>query len=101
VDSYGQEGEQFQYPYAVSEREFLVSYDPQSAGNRRYSRPYAVYLMTIDGRRELLAWDSENFVQPGDTVSGAGAAARSAERGGLQEEDGDLLRAGHLLWAGP
>ena len=59
VDSYGQEGEQFQYPYAVSEREFLVSYDPQSAGNRRYSRPYAVYLMTIDGRRELLAWDSE------------------------------------------
>jgi hypothetical protein len=59
VDSYGQEGEQFQYPYPLSEREFLVSYDPWSAGNRQYSRPYAVYLMTMEGRRELLAADEE------------------------------------------
>lgn len=58
VDSYGQEGEQFQYPYPLSETEFLVTYDPQGSPNRQYVRPYAIYFMTIDGRRELLATDS-------------------------------------------
>jgi len=59
VDSYGQEGEQFQYPYPLSETEFMVTYDPQGSPNRQYFRPYAVYFMTIDGRRELLAIDSD------------------------------------------
>jgi hypothetical protein len=57
VDAYGQEGDQFQYPYPLSEAEFLVAYDPQGSGNQRYVRPYAIYLMTIHGRRELLAAD--------------------------------------------
>ncbi|HUU20998.1 MAG TPA: hypothetical protein VM389_00550, partial [Phycisphaerae bacterium] len=57
VDSWGQNGEQFQYPYPLSETEFLVTYDRDSGGNRRYKRPYGIYLMDIDGRRELLAWD--------------------------------------------
>jgi hypothetical protein len=59
VDSYGQEGDQFQYPYPLSETEFLVTYDPQGSPNRKYVRPYAIYFMTIDGRRELLATDSK------------------------------------------
>ncbi|MDH4238236.1 MAG: hypothetical protein OEW48_01605 [Phycisphaerae bacterium] len=59
VDSYGQDGEQFQYPYPLSETEFLVTYDPQGSPNRQYVRPYAIYFMTIDGRRELLATDSK------------------------------------------
>ncbi|MGB2809804.1 MAG: hypothetical protein WBC22_18845 [Sedimentisphaerales bacterium] len=59
VDSYGQEGDQFQYPYPLSETEFLVTYDPQGSPNRQYFRPYAIYFMTIDGRRELLATDSK------------------------------------------
>jgi hypothetical protein len=57
VDAYGQSGEQFQYPYALSETEFLVTYTPVHSGNRKYRRPYGVYFMTIDGRRELLAFD--------------------------------------------
>lgn len=57
IDAYGQEGEQFQYPYALSETEFLVTYCPDSGGNRRYKQPYGIYFMDIDGRRELLAWD--------------------------------------------
>ena len=57
IDAYGQGGEQFQYPYAVSETEFLVTYDPIGSGNRGYRRPYGIYFMTIEGRRELLAWD--------------------------------------------
>ena len=59
VDAYGQEGEQFQYPYPLSETEFLVTYDPQGSPNQRYARPYAIYFMTIDGRRELLIADSK------------------------------------------
>ncbi|UCG57241.1 MAG: hypothetical protein JSU70_20540 [Phycisphaerales bacterium] len=59
VDAYGQDGDQFQYPYPLSETEFLVAYDPEGSGNQRYVRPYAIYLMTIDGRRELLAADAK------------------------------------------
>jgi len=57
IDAFGQDGDQFQYPYPLSETEFLVTYDPEGSGNRRYVRPYAIYFMTIDGRRELLVAD--------------------------------------------
>ncbi|MHC4330727.1 MAG: TolB family protein [Planctomycetota bacterium] len=57
IDAFGQSGEQFQYPYPLSETEFLVTYDPQGSGNKRYVRPYAIYFMTIDGQRELLVSD--------------------------------------------
>ncbi len=59
VDSYGQNGEQFQFPYPLNERQFLVTYDRDSGGNRRYKRPYGIYFMDVDGRRELLAWDAK------------------------------------------
>jgi len=59
IDAFGQDGDQFQYPYPLSETEFLVTYDPQGSDNKRYTRPYAIYLMSIDGRRELLAADPE------------------------------------------
>ena len=61
IDSYGQEGELFQYPYPLSETEYLVAYHPVgwrwavgSLGPR-----FGIYFMTIDGRRELLASDPE------------------------------------------
>ncbi len=57
VDAYGQDGEQFQYPYPLSETEFLVTYSPDSGGNRRYRHRFGIYSIDIDGRRELLAWD--------------------------------------------
>ncbi len=57
VDQYGQDGDQFQYPYPLSETCFLVTYDPYGSGSKRYVRPYAIYFMTIDGRRELLVSD--------------------------------------------
>ncbi|HIJ52657.1 MAG TPA: hypothetical protein HPP66_05825 [Planctomycetes bacterium] len=59
IDAYGQDGDQFQYPYPLSETEFLVAYDPQGSPNQRYVRPYAIYFMTIDGRREMLVVDSK------------------------------------------
>ena len=57
VDAYGQDGEQWQYPYPVGETHFLVTYDPHKNSNRRYVRPFGLYLMDVDGRRELLARD--------------------------------------------
>lgn len=57
IDAYGQEGDQFQYPYPLDEEHFLVTYDPIGSPIRAYTRPYGLYSMDIDGRRELLAWD--------------------------------------------
>ena len=56
-DTYGQDGELFQYPYPLNETEFLVSYSP--FGWARKPLLVNIYLMTIDGRRELLVADPE------------------------------------------
>jgi len=55
VDGYGQSGELFQYPYALSEREYLVTYTPY--GWSRQPTLFGIYFMDMDGRRELLASD--------------------------------------------
>ncbi|MFH1266051.1 MAG: hypothetical protein ABIK89_10010, partial [Planctomycetota bacterium] len=61
IDALGQNGNLFQYPYPLSETHYLVAYHPVgwrwavgSLGPR-----FGIYLMTIDGRRELLASDPE------------------------------------------
>ena len=61
VDKYGQSGDQFQYPYPLSETEFLVTFKPERAEAGR--KNFAVYFMAADGRRELLAWDDRASVQ--------------------------------------
>jgi hypothetical protein len=55
VDAYGQTGDQFQYPYPLSETEFLVTFRPEAA--EAGQKHFAIYFMTADGRRELLARD--------------------------------------------
>jgi len=57
IDAYGQQGDQFQYPYPLNEEHYLITYDPIGSPNRSYQRPYGIYFMDVDGRRELLAWD--------------------------------------------
>lgn len=60
VDRFGWEGEQFQYPYAFDGQTYLVTYCPEGSPNPQngpFPVPYAVYFMTEDGRRELLAYD--------------------------------------------
>ena len=59
IDAYGQEGDQFQYPYPLDEEHFLVTCDPVGSPNRQYPRPYGIYFMDVEGRRELLAWDAK------------------------------------------
>ncbi len=51
VDAYGQQGDQFQYPYPLCETAFLVTFRTEKAPR------FGVYFMTIDGHRELLASD--------------------------------------------
>lgn len=62
IDSYGQEGPLWQYPYPLSERECLTAFAPLgwSQPNPRHGAPdFAVYWMDWDGRRELLAYDPD------------------------------------------
>ena len=59
VDAYGQKGELFQYPYPLSETEYLVTYHP--VGWRWAEGPFGprfgIYWMTSSGARERLADD--------------------------------------------
>jgi hypothetical protein len=61
IDAYGQDGELFQYPFPLSETEFLVTCAPMGwgGGNRRERNArFSIYFTTLDGRRELLASDA-------------------------------------------
>ncbi|MCL2005705.1 MAG: hypothetical protein FWG73_06020 [Planctomycetaceae bacterium] len=62
-DFYGQEGDQFQYPLALDEENFIVAY--QVPGHH-----FGLFYMDIDNRkRELLAWDpSSPTSHPGQPV---------------------------------
>lgn len=55
IDAYGQTGDQFQYPYPLSESAFLVACRPEREGSKRFG----LYLVTADGQRELLAADEQ------------------------------------------
>ncbi len=59
IDAYGQDGEQFQYPLALDEENFIVAYTPDGFPEQnRYDIPFGLYYMDIDNaKRELLAWD--------------------------------------------
>ena len=64
IDSYGQVGELFQYPYPLTEHEFMVTYAPfgwelQDRQNRRKGDAhFGIYWMDMDGHRELLVSDA-------------------------------------------
>lgn len=59
VDQYGQFTDQFQHPYPLNEKEFLVSYTPLGyyVG---HPMAFGIYWMTPTGERELLLSDPDN-----------------------------------------
>ncbi|MBI5387337.1 MAG: hypothetical protein HZA90_21965 [Verrucomicrobia bacterium] len=63
IDSYGQEGELWQYPFPLSETEFLVTYAPSGwqyqdrKDRRKGDADFGIYWMDRDGHRELLVSD--------------------------------------------
>ena len=65
IDSYGQQGELWQYPYPLNQREMVVTYAPQGwdPPGRRGDAAFALYWMDIDGKRELLAADPRTACQ--------------------------------------
>jgi len=54
VDRYGQRGDQFQYPYPFSEKEFLATFRADGGRLR-----FGIYFMRDDATRELLAVNSK------------------------------------------
>jgi hypothetical protein len=62
IDSYGQNGDQWMYPVALNEREFIVSFWPDDGHRSRRERFdgwFSIFYMDAEGRRELLASDPE------------------------------------------
>jgi hypothetical protein len=61
VDAYGQEGNLFQYPYPLNEREFLAAFYPAGErppdGKYPHERKFNIYWFDIEGNRELLTSD--------------------------------------------
>ena len=55
IDAYGQDGPLFQYPFPLSEREFLVGLAPH--GWAREPLRFGIFHLSADGRRELLVRD--------------------------------------------
>ncbi|MBN1507540.1 MAG: hypothetical protein JW955_11880 [Sedimentisphaerales bacterium] len=57
IDVYGQDGELFQYPYPLSESEFVVAFAP--LGWSRSPTLFKLYWIAANGRRELLIADPD------------------------------------------
>jgi hypothetical protein len=60
IDTYGQQGELWQYPYPLNDHECLVTYAPQGWNQQEHRRgdaDFGIYWMDFDGRRELLVSD--------------------------------------------
>ena len=74
IDSYGQQGELFQYPYPLGENACLVAYDPD--GHQNGAR-FGIYFMRVAGQRELLVSDPAiSCNQPIPVAPRSAAAAR-------------------------
>jgi hypothetical protein len=77
VDAWGQEGDQFQYPLAIDEENFIVAYT--SSLNKHH---FGLYYMDINNtKRELLAYDPST------------PATHSGQPVPLQARDVPMLRA--------
>jgi hypothetical protein len=60
IDSYGQAGALWEYPFPLNETECLVTFAPlgwDRPQRRRGDADFGIYWMSADGRRELIAWD--------------------------------------------
>jgi hypothetical protein len=61
IDAYGQEGDQWMYPYALNDREFIVTFLPggRKKPHDRFFGRFGIFYMDLDGRRELLVRDPD------------------------------------------
>lgn len=62
IDSYGQRGELFAYPFPLSGRDWLVSFAPdgwEAPKDRKVQADFGLFWMDADGNRELLTRDPD------------------------------------------
>jgi hypothetical protein len=60
IDTFGQNGLQYQYPFPFDEEHYLVAFCPEGWNPNNlgpYNPPMGIYWMTAEGERELLAFD--------------------------------------------
>jgi len=93
VDKYGQEGDQFQYPYPLSETEFLVTFREEGAPR------FAIYWMDVDGNRELLASDPGISCNQPVPLRPRPVPAVQPDRADYREETATVYL--HDVYAGP
>ena len=53
IDGYGQNGEIYQYPYALSETQFLVSYCKKGWSDQRENTPFGLWLMDAETKEKI------------------------------------------------
>lgn len=53
VDAYGQSGAMYQYPYALSSTQFLVSYAPNGWASDRAKTPFGIWLMESGSNEKI------------------------------------------------
>ena len=53
IDSYGQSGAIYQYPYAISETQFLVSYCKKGWSDQRENTPFGLWLMDAQTNEKI------------------------------------------------
>jgi len=67
-DAYGQQGDLFAYPYALNEKQYVVTYHPlgwTSRHGQEVDPRFKLYYMDADGRREVLAADARTSCNQG------------------------------------
>jgi hypothetical protein len=57
IDTYGQTGSLFKFPYPISEDYFLVTYKQADEATNKDKSPFFLYAMDKDANREIIAWD--------------------------------------------
>jgi hypothetical protein len=101
VDQYGQSGDQFQYPYPLDENTFLVGFRPEKPGEPSpgATNHFAIYVITSDGRRELLVSDPAISCNQPIPLHRPAVAARVANRVDYRQDTGTVYL--HDVYQGP
>jgi hypothetical protein len=90
IDAYGQDGDLYQYPYPLSESEFVVACTP--LGWSRAPTLFKLYWVAADGRRELLAADPEISCNQPVPLAARTRPAHSCEPGDYRQTTGTCCR---------
>ena len=96
VDAYGQSGDQFQYPYPLSETEFVVAFPA-----RRAEGPVRRLLDAPRRPARAAGFRCGDLLQPARAAGSPARAAAAPEPRRLPRTTGHLLPPGHLRRRGP